>query len=535
MSFIFVDALYLPLTNDMQQGEVFDSRIEICFDKKVVEEAADISILCGDNSLPIVRRETFSGKISTTPNGQHVVDFGQNLAGGIEFHVDAHDGDRIFLMCGETLDENGNFTQENFQNRKRHSENGTHQMIEYICKEGSNDFESDFTIFGFRYALLDTNVDLTSFQISSFAVYSDMAEYKLLPNSNEEINKLIKNSLWSMKSNFCGVPTDCPTRERAGWTGDAAIFVKTALKLMDAYPLYAKWIRDVRDLQYKDGRMTNVAPKINHVGTMARMMSGSVGWGDACIIVPFALYEASGDIRILRDNYEMMKSWYSYLEKRAGKITLSKLLTGNPYKKYLIYSGFDYGEWCEPGANNIKEITNCKKSTGTAYLKHSGDMMAEIATILGLHNDRLHYEKVADKAKRAYIHQFTYRGMVTGARQCEYVRALNFDLVPDCNKDETASKLNDLVVKAGYHLNTGFLTTGELYKTLVDYGYKDTAMQMLLNDTYPGWMYEIKKGATTIWEMWDGIDEKGRVKGSLNHYSYGAVVGNLIDKKTCNQ
>ncbi len=515
--------------NDLQQGEVFDARIDVPMNwRPVREETADYGRLSGDQSLPIAAQERFEGKIIRTPDGSSVVDFGQNLAGGIEITVRGHAGQRIFLMCGETLDEHGNFTQENFQNRKRHSENGTHQMVEYICREGLNHYETSFTIMGFRYARLETDVDLKDLNLRAFAIYSKMDLTGSWQCENAEVNQLVRNSLWSMKGNFCGVPTDCPTRERAGWTGDASVFSESGLYLMDCYPVYAKWLADCRDMQYEDGRVANIAPLINRPGFMTGRLAGSTGWGDACILVPWALYQRTGDFRILWDNYDMMRRWYAFLEKRARKRTLRKLLKPNKYSRYLIQSGIDYGEWCEPNVNNLREMMNPKKSSSTAYLAFSGSILAKIAALLGHPEEAAHYAEVSQGAKNAYLRAYTENGVIHSERQCEYVRALRFDLLPEDRRGQAAEMLNQLIVKNGYHLNTGFLSTPFLLEILMRYGYQDTAEKVLLQDTCPGWLYEVRKGATTLWENWDGISEDGCVKASLNHYSYGAVTGSLF-------
>ena len=516
--------------NDLQQGEVFDARIEAPADWLPVKtEVCDPSALACDNSVPIVENESFPGRLIPVPDGSTVIDFGQNLAGGIAFTINAHEGQRLLLMCGETLDENGNFTQENFQNRKRHAEGGTHQMVEYICREGLNRYKTRFAIFGFRYAKLETEIDLNSLEISAFAVYSRMEQTGCFTCGNSDLNKLVKNSLWSMKGNFCGIPTDCPTRERAGWTGDAGVFVETGLDLMDSLPVFRKWLADCRDMQYEDGRVSNIAPMINRPGFMTKRLCGSTGWGDACILVPWALYRRTGDLRLLRENYSMMKRWFAFLEKRAKKMTLRKLLRRNPYRRYLIQSGIDYGEWCEPGVNNMKEMMNPVKSSSTAYFAHSGHLLSEISLLLGEANAADHYAEVADKAEKAFLREYTVAGEIPGGRQCEYVRALQFDLLPKEKRGQAAEGLERAVAENGYHLNTGFLSTPFLIGILLRYGYTDTAEKLLLQDNCPGWLYEVKKGATTIWENWDGVDSDSKVKASHNHYSYGAVVGSLIE------
>lgn len=516
--------------NDMQQGEQYDARFETLATgwHPVRVEAFDMQNLVCSNSVPVVENEAFTGKLLTTPNGETVLDFGQNMAGYVAFTVSAHAGDRIVLWHGETLDENGNFTQSNFQPGDRHREGEIRQKIEYICKEGMNHYKPSFTIMGFQYAKLETNLPPESIAFTAYAVYSEMEQLASFECSNSALNKLVQNSIWSQKSNFCEVPTDCPTRERAGWTGDAGVFVDTGITLMDSLPVFRKWLGECRSIQKADGKVYNIAPPNKKINFMSEMLSTSVGWGDASIIVPYALYKRTGDLHILEENYDMMRNWYTFLENRAKKTKLKNIFAKNPYKKYTVDTGMDYGEWCEPGMDARTSMADQKKSVGTAYLAQSGQMMSEIASILGKHEEASHYAQVSAKAKQAYWHAFTNNGKIESTHQCEYVRALKFGLLDEADAKQAAETLNALVVGNDYHLNTGFLSTPFLCEMLVQYGYIDTAYRLLLQDTQPSWLYAVKQGANTIWETWDGVSKNGAVKDSLNHYSYGVISGWLV-------
>lgn len=515
--------------NDLQQGETYDARMEEIVDWHEVRVLSfGYANLSGMDTVFIKGHEILDGKILHTPNGDTVIDFGQNIAGQILLDLTAHEGEQIILQQGETLDENGNFTQENFQDRKRHKEGGTAQKITYLCKEGRNQYQSRFTIMGFRYAKVETAIDLTKAVIKAVAVYSDMQETASFTSSNEDLNQLFQNAVWSMKGNFCDIPTDCPTRERAGWTGDAGVFVTTGLQLMDSYPVFRKWLSECRALQYEDGRIANIAPS-NHKATMfSGMLAGSVGWGDACILVPYAMYQYTGDVFVLKENYHMMKKWYTYLEDRAEQKPLKKLFSKNPYEKYTIDAGIDYGEWCEPGVGT-EAMRDPNKSIGTAYLYYSGKLLAEIAAVLGKKEDADHFTEVSEQAQKAYYTVFTEQGKIHSERQAEYVRAISFGLLNEKETVQAASDLNAMVMANEYHLNTGFLSTPYLCKVLADHGYVDTAYRLLLQSDSPSWLYEVKKGATTIWETWNGIDENNHPSNSLNHYSYGAVCGWLLN------
>ena len=514
--------------NDMQQGEVVDATIEEIRDYHAVKvEDFGVENLACSNCVPIAEMERFEGKVIKTPNGDTVIDYGQNLAGYVEFTINAHAGDKIVLTHGESLDENGNFTAENFQDRKRHKEGGTEQRVIYTCKEGENHYKSKFTIWGFRYAKVETDVDLSSARFTSIAVYSRMEQLGRFECSNAAVNKLVENSTWSQKSNFCDVPTDCPTRERAAWTGDMGVFADTGIYLMDCYPVIRKWLGECRLNQHEDGKVANIAPKNNVPSFFSGLLAGSVGWGDACIIVPYVLYKRYGDKRILEENYEMMQKWYRFLEGRARQ-NQDDVQSDNPYREYTIETGVDYGEWCEPDVESTMAMRTPQGKVATAYFAQSGKLLAEIAAVLGKDEDVADYRRTAEQAKKAFRYIATDDGKIQSDRQAEYIRAIIFDLLDEDEKKQAAADLNRLVVDRDYHLNTGFLSTPSLCPVLADYGYVDTAYKLLLQDTMPSWLYAVKKGATTIWENWDGINEKGEVKASLNHYSYGAISGWLF-------
>lgn len=578
--------------NDMQQGEVVDGRLEeIEGYHGVNEENFGVENLSCSNCVPVVEAERFEGRIIRTPNGETVIDYGQNLAGYIEFTVNANAGERIVLTHGETLDENGNFTAENFQDRERHKENGVSQRVVYICKEGLNHYKSRFTIWGFRYAKVETDADLSSAKFESIAVYSRMEQLGYFTCSYQAVNKLVENSIWSQKSNFCDVPTDCPTRERAAWTGDMGVFADTGIYLEDCYPVIRKWLGECRLNQYEDGKVANIAPRNNVPSFFSKLLAGSVGWGDACIIVPYTLYQRYGDARILEENYDMMRRWYAYLESRAGqkaahgaqessdlqnaaqksarplepeqkvmpsfdpsqipeeyramvanmpKEKLAEMMKKfrktdgkdgmdktdrtaeeNPFAAYAIETGVDYGEWCEPDVESTEVMRTPQGKVATAYFARSGRILAEIAEILDRKEDADRYQEISEKAAGAFRHMAMENGRIHSRRQAEYVRAISFGLLEETEKKQAAADLNELVVKNDYHLNTGFLSTPYLCAVLAEGGYVETAYKLLLQDTSPGWLYAVKKGATTIWETWDGA-------ASLNHYSYGAICGWLF-------
>ena len=516
--------------NDLQQGERYDARME------EIRDWHDVTVrdfgyvnLAPTESVPILEQERFAGKLLTMPNGGTVIDFSQNLAGYTELRVTAKAGQMITLWHGETLDENGNFTQKNFDPGDR-NKNGIPQKITYICKDGLNVYKPSFTIFGFRYAKIETEIDLEDAEFTAVAVYSQMPQTGFFECGNADVNRLFQNSLWSMRSNFCDIPTDCPTRERAGWTGDAGVFAPTAVYLMDCLPVLRKWLGECRAAQGDDGLVQNIAPVNNKGGMISNMLQGSAGWGDACILVPWVLYEAYSDKTILEENYDMMCRWMRYCEKRAQKTRPHNLL--NPYHKYLVDEGFHFGEWCQPDVENGESMKKTMMlgapEVATAYYYRSASVLAQIAGILGRPEDAEHYAAIAENAKKAYRYTCTKNGAIRSDRQCEYVRPVAFGLLESEEVQAAADELNRLVEKNNFHLNTGFLSTPDLCRVLADNGHAETAYKLLLQEDCPGWLYAVKKGATTIWETWDGVRADGTVHDSLNHYSYGAVSGWLF-------
>ncbi len=516
--------------NDLQQGERYDARLEPVSDWHGVS-VRDFGYenLAFTESVPILEQERFPGRLFITPNGETVIDFGQNLAGYTELRVNATAGQTITLWHGETLDGNGNFTQKNFDPGDRNAA-GIPQKTEYICRDGENVWHPRFAIFGFRYAKVETEIDLTDAEFTAIAVYSEMPQTGFFACGNEDVNRLFLNSLWSMRSNFCDIPTDCPTRERAGWTGDAGVFAPTAVMLTDCAPILRKWLGECRLAQGEDGLVQNIAPVNNKGGMISNMLQGSAGWGDACILVPWALYEAYGDRTVLEENYGMMARWMDYCEKRAQKTRPHNLL--NPWHRYLVDEGFHFGEWCQPDVDNTdamkKTMMLGAPEVATAYFFRSASLMAQIAEILDRPEDAERYAEIAENAKKAYRRTCTKNGRIRSDRQCEYVRPIAFGLLDGEEIQAAADDLAALVERNGCHLNTGFLSTPDLCRVLSENGHSDTAYKLLLQEECPGWLYAVKKGATTIWETWDGVRADGTVHDSLNHYSYGAVTGWLF-------
>lgn len=499
---------------------------------KIRTEDFGYDTLVCSNNVPIRAHESFQGKLFITPAGEKVIDFGQNMAGYVSFETDAKAGQKIRLVHGETLDEKGNFTIANFQHESMASEKMIYQEIDYVCHEGHNIYCPQFAIFGFQYMLVESDIPVEQIHFTAHAVYSDMEQTGFFTCGNADVNQLVSNSIWSMKGNFADIPTDCPTRERQGWTGDAGAFVETGVYLMDCYPVLRKWLNEVRLEQLPNGKVPGVAPKNEVPGAFKKMSDGSAGWADAIGIVPNALAKTYNCTDILEENYDALKRWVDFSAKRAKKSRLKAKFKWDKNKKYIVDTGFHWGEWLEPGVDTKTVLTETimkgAPEVPTAYFAYSAESLAEDARLLGRTEDAGKYQSLSEKIKTAYRAKFLPEGRITSDRQAAYVRPIALDVITEEEKKTAAQTLNEMVIANGYHLNTGFLSTPYLCHVLTEYGYTDTAYRLLLQDTAPGWLYAVKKGATTIWETWDGKQEDGTVHDSLNHYSYGAITGWLF-------
>ena len=518
--------------NDLQLGERVDARMEPTdFHYVKMEDFGYANLVCA-NTVPIKEKESFSAKFIRTPSGKTVLDFGQNLAGYVSFRVNAKAGQTIRLTHGEFLDKNGEFSDDNLQTHGR-KDGPLHQVVEYICKDGMNEYTPALCIFGFRYVLVETDINIDGGEFISHAVYSDMAETASFTCDIPMVNQLFHNAVWSQKSNFVDIPTDCPQRERSGWTGDAGLFCRTGLTLMDSYPVYARWLAECRVDQHSNGRVANIAPRrSSKPGFFEALFDGSCGWGDASVIVPYTMYKLYGDRQIVEENYEFGKRWLKYCEKKAKKSRLKNKFKRNPHQKYIVDTGIHWGEWLEADVSVEESMRNMIQNgvpdIATAYFAQSCRMMSEMATVLGESEDAKKYSELYEKVNAAYHSIELSDGHIRSERQCRYVRPLQMGLLTEQEAKDAALDLNALVVKNGYRLNTGFLTTAHLCRVLADYGYVETAYRLLLQEDTPGWLYQVKQGATTIWESWEG-NTGGNGTASLNHYSKGAVVSWLIE------
>jgi alpha-L-rhamnosidase len=505
--------------------------------------------------VPVRRKETFTPTLIETPKGETVLDFGQNLAGVVHFRVKGPEGTTIRLHHGEALDKDGNFAIGHlFPFGKPDPDEKPFQQVRYTLKgEGSEEYEPRFTVHGFRYAKLEGwPGEINPDDFYSVAIYSDMPPTGTFVCSDPLINRLHTNVEWSMKSNFLDLPTDCPQRERAGWTGDAQIFTPSASFLRDTRAFFRKWLKELAIEQFPNGMVGNFVPNPYRLvqGGLAGILSrldGSAGWGDVATMMPWALYQAYADVRLLESQYESMKAWVEYVRERAGKKNWSKNV--NPgylldrerrARQHLIWdTNYHWGEWLEPNDSGpgqmlsgiIKRVLFGSPVVATAYYAHSTRILAQTAEVLGKAEDGAEYSALADQIKAAYGHEFIGEdGRMVPDRQASYVRVLAFDLAPQELRPAIVDHLVRLVRARDNHVGTGFLSTVFLCEVLAENGRLDVAYDLLTQTTIPSWLYAVTKGATTVWETWEGIDESGEPHESLNHYSPGAVINFLHGK-----
>lgn len=484
------------------------------------------------NNVPVTEHERLKPVCITTPSGKTVLDFGQNIAGYAEFTVTAHAGQTIKLRFGELLDENGEFTQKNIQLTRKDFVTPRQEIV-YTCKEGHNDYKTTFAIFGFQYILVETDVPFAAEDFTAIAVYSDMERTGWFESSNALLNKFAENTVWSAKNNHADLPTDCPTRERHGWTGDAQIFCPTASYLFDYLPFAKKYLNDVYDWQKKNGCLPQIAPEGGTDFYMASM-NGSVGWADAGVLMPYVLWKQYGDTEVLKKYLPGMRRYANFMQNRCGKWYPTAKRTGlhGEDRKYLSNAGQAYGEWAEPESVHHMTWKDCAvphPEVATAYTAHVMDCMAEIEVALGNGAEAKAYQDFADYCRKSYqALRRTAAYPLDTDRQAQLVRPLAFKLLDETQTEYAQKRLLTALEHFHWCLGTGFLSTPLILDVLTDIDL-ESAYRLLENEEIPGWLSMPKNGATTIWEAWEGPNSKNGGIGSLNHYSKGAVVAWLFD------
>ena len=527
------------LRSDIYNGEIYDARLEMnnwnqpgyntsgWNGVKILNHPKNILVSSvGD---PVRITQTIKPiKKFVTPEGELVFDLGQNMVGWVQLRLKGKKGDKITINHAEVLDQEGNFYTENLRGIKCEEQ--------YIFKgEDVEEYEPRFTFHGFRYVRIsDYPGEVEIDDICGRVVHSAMEPIGKFECSDPLINQLQSNIQWGLRGNFLDVPTDCPQRdERLGWTGDAQVFAPTACFNMNTAPFFTKWMKDFPVEQKEDGSVPWVVPNVipDGGGTGWSDGFGATGWADAAVVIPWEVYLAYGDVKILKDQYESMKGWTEYMIHHAAD-------------RYIFDYGFHFGDWLSfaeyysynfnapdygyAGAHTEKDLI------ATAYFYYTTGLMEKVASLLGKKDDANRYSDIRPKIKEAFKNEFvTSTGRLISNTQTAYTLALAFGIMPDHMREIAAKRLADDVSYFG-HLTTGFLGTPLLCNALAENGYPDLAYKLIFNKRYPSWLYPVTMDATTIWERWDGIKPDGTFQtvgmNSFNHYAYGAIGKFLYSK-----
>lgn len=487
-----------------------------------------------------ITRQLAPVEVRRTPLGW-LVDFGENISGGIELDALGPAGTRLRFVHGEVLNTAGEVTQANITPDVPFLPHplSAGQIDEVISGGAGSVWRPRHSTKGFRYVRIEGELDLASAErIRANVFHTDFAPLGSFTSASDDLNWLFDATRRSFLGNAIDIPTDCPTRERAGWTADWDIFLPTASFMFDVDAFSQKWLRDLAAKQWANGIVGNMAPmpKVEGEGGPISFSNGSAGWGDAIVSIPWALFQATGDVSVLEEFWPNMERWLGYVQERAeGERHVSRLersAVPAPHERFIWDTGFQFGEWFEPDAGDVDFAalsTNDHGPTATAFYRKTTSEMAQIAELLGLHPRAAELRERSAHIRDAWRTEFLVDGRVEPARQAHCVRALAFDLLESAERPGVAAQLAELVQAEGGHLGTGFLATPYLLPVLADAGYGELAWTVLTQRDWPSWLRMRDLGASTVWERWEGYDEAGEPIESHNHYSKGAVTRYLIE------
>jgi alpha-L-rhamnosidase len=489
-------------SDDLLMGETCDARMS--WDDKAaipvdVQPIGEVPLVAQHSPAVQVLTEIHPKSISQPKPDVYVYDLGQNMVGFARLKVQGQAGETVQLRFAEMLNPDGTVYTTNLR--------GAKATDRYTLRGGDKEtYEPSFTFHGFRY------VEVTGYPgvpdlnaITGVVLGSNNPQTGTFACSNPLVNQLQHNIYWGERGNYLSVATDCPQRdERLGWMGDGEIFAPTACYNNDVASFLTKWTQDMVDAQSADGGFPDVSPRI------VDQSDGAPAWGDAGVIVPWSVYEAYGDRRLLDERYPAMKAWVDYID------------SANPDHIWINRSNNNFGDWL-----NVNDPTPADV-LATAYFARSTDLVARTAQILSKTEDADKYGHLEDEIKAAFVEKFVSSdGHIKGDSQTCYVLALAFNLLSDSQREQAGQYLIQHIADRKNHLSTGFVGVGALNPTLTAIGRPDIAYKLLTNDTYPSWGFSIRQGATTIWERWDGwTPDKGFQDpgmNSFNHYSLGSV------------
>ncbi|MDI1250422.1 MAG: glycoside hydrolase family 78 protein, partial [Lacunisphaera sp.] len=514
------------LSSDFMMGEVYDARREPHDWLPAREVAAPATPLVAQHSEPVRITETLApvNRTEIRP-GVHIYDMGQNMSGWVRLRIEAPAGTRVQLRHGERLTPDGTLYTANLRRAKA--------TDVYVCRGGGVEtFEPHFTFHGFQYVELTAqSADGTCHLLSDMfcpdlatvtgcVIHSATPPAGRFECSHAGVNRLWLNGLWSQKDNFLSIPTDCPQRdERLGWMGDAQVFFRTATCNMDVAAFFTKWMIDVEDAQTAEGVFPDVAPRlredINFIGL--GNLAGGAAWADAGIIIPYTFWRVYGDLRLVERHWDAMVRWLDWIERH------------NPDGLRLNRLANNYGDWlCIPSDTSFGTHSPMKNLLATAYWADDAAKMARLARALGREPEVRRFSAMFERIRAAFQQAWLKPdGELTVATQTAYLLALAFDLLPPADRGRAAERLVADIRSLDWHLSTGFVGIGHLNPQLTLAGHTDVAYRLLLQESYPSWLFPVLQGATTIWERWDswtiagGFHKDGM--NSFNHYSLGSV------------
>lgn len=517
--------------SDLYQGEKQDLRVDV-------------------DSLPLFpvekrgyRKETLSSEpmdgikavmllpatsIITTPKGESVVDFSQVIAGKARIKINIPKDKVVTFEYFETLDQDGNYINTMFAPQKNTVISNGESVIH----------EAWFTFHGFRYIRV-TGMNVRKEDFTAVLLSSEKERLSSFSSSDERLNRLYKNVIFSEMSNMMSVPTDCPTREKAGYTGDILVYIKAALNNEEVTPFLSSWLSLVRSDQSKSGVIKIVSPYMKlYEGLMLETVkrfgdtepTGVAGWSDAIVFVPYEIYKKTGNKLILKENYSSSKAWCDYVI-RTAKEKRGEWGIDEKYDRYLWNTGFHFGEWLVPSIDPAPvdgdQYASCKKTsyyTAPFFGYESVKRMSEIALALDNKEDYEYYRSMSEKMKEAIEKGIMDSSLMPENLMGAYILAFAFDLVPNKYKEEYKNKIISLIKDNNYSLDTGFLATPFIIDVLMDLGLSEIAYKVLFQTKRPSWLYEVEHGATTIWEAWDADDALSKPRFvSFNHYAFGSV------------
>ena len=543
-------------SSDLFAGELYDARMEqenwnCCgFD----DSSWKTGIPCGKIYVNLVAqygepvrpvKEVPAVGMTVSPKGETIIDFGQNLAGVLRVKSKLPAGTKMVLDHFETLDQYGNYFNNIFMSEKT----GHKQSDIYISNGKFTEYIPHFTYHGFRYVRVTGGADWKKEDFTALAISTENEVTGNFQCSDEQINQLQSNIYWSQRSNNITIPTDCPTREKAGWTGDVVVYGATALYNQNMTAFYEDWLRSIRLDQLENGYVLGTVPQIRNY--VQQGDTGSLGWGDVILTLPLQLYQLYGDKEVLQANYEAMEEWMQSMERAAHELPSEAVPYGGSQteqncderslenQRYLINTGFHFGDWIIPSVVNEEGFTDGPASAfltmnyvGSSLLAADADMFSEISELVGNMENAEKYCAYANRVRQAFEEEYVSEdGKLGQEMQGNYILALRHHMVSPEKEPLLAERLNELVVKNGFRLDTGFMATPHILDILCQYGYADTAWKVLLQKQCPSWLYEVEQGATTVWENWDAVRPDGKLAGcSFNHYAFGCV-GDFLYRK----